>query len=93
MNHEFAGKAVLVTGASKGIGAGAISDIIADCAVVIGTGMGDLAAAIAPYFERVVALERDALSDAHALLDFQREQRVCWATTGFPAPVAILTNR
>jgi 2-polyprenyl-6-methoxyphenol hydroxylase-like FAD-dependent oxidoreductase len=41
---------------------------IAERAVVIGAGMGGLAAAkaIAPYFERVVVLDRDALPDAAA---------------------------
>lgn len=45
-----------------------MSDIMAERAVVVGTGMGDLAAAkaIAPFFERVIVLDRDALPDAPA---------------------------
>jgi len=45
-----------------------MSDIIAERAVVIGAGMGGLAAAkaIAPYFERVIVLDRDALPEAPA---------------------------
>ena len=37
-------------------------------AVVIGAGMGGLAAAkaVAPYFERVIVLDRDGLPDAPA---------------------------
>ncbi len=45
-----------------------MSDITAKGAVVIGAGMGGLAAAkaIAPYFERVIVLDRDALPDGPA---------------------------
>jgi 2-polyprenyl-6-methoxyphenol hydroxylase-like FAD-dependent oxidoreductase len=44
----------------------AMSDMIAERAVVIGAGIGGLAAAkaIAPYFERVIVLDRDALPEA-----------------------------
>jgi hypothetical protein len=38
-------------------------------------------------------LQKKIRSCLTGLLDFQREQRVRWATTGFPVPVAILTNR
>ncbi len=43
-----------------------MSETMAERAVVVGAGMGGLAAAkaIAPYFERVVVLERDALPHA-----------------------------
>jgi len=43
-------------------------DIIAERAVVIGAGMGGLAAAkaIAPYFEQIVVLDRDALPEEAA---------------------------
>jgi hypothetical protein len=43
-----------------------MSDIMAEQAVVIGAGMGGLAAAkaTAPCFERVIVLERDALPEA-----------------------------
>jgi 2-polyprenyl-6-methoxyphenol hydroxylase-like FAD-dependent oxidoreductase len=43
-------------------------DIIAERALVIGAGMGGLAApkAIAPYFEGVIVLDRDALPEASA---------------------------
>ena len=45
-----------------------MSETIADRAIVIGAGMGGLAAAkaITPYFERVVVLDRDALPEAPA---------------------------
>jgi 2-polyprenyl-6-methoxyphenol hydroxylase-like FAD-dependent oxidoreductase len=45
-----------------------MSDVIAQRAVVIGAGMGGLAAAkaIAPYFQQVTVLERDALPEAAA---------------------------
>ena len=43
-----------------------MSETMAERAVVVGAGMGGLAAAkaIAPYFERVVVLDRDALPHA-----------------------------
>jgi hypothetical protein len=45
-----------------------MSETMAERAVVIGAGMGGLGAAkvIAPYFERVVVLDRDALPEAPA---------------------------
>jgi 2-polyprenyl-6-methoxyphenol hydroxylase-like FAD-dependent oxidoreductase len=45
-----------------------MSETMAERAVVIGAGMGGLGAAkvIAPYFERVVVLDRDALPEALA---------------------------
>jgi 2-polyprenyl-6-methoxyphenol hydroxylase-like FAD-dependent oxidoreductase len=47
-----------------------MSETMAERAVVVGAGMGGLAAAkaIAPYFERVVVLDRDALPHAAAPL-------------------------
>ena len=43
-----------------------MSEAMAERAVVVGAGMGGLAAAkaIAPYFERVVVLDRDTLPHA-----------------------------
>ena len=57
--------------------------VIADHAVVIGAGMGGLAAAkaVAPYFDKVTVLERDALPDGPSSAPVRRRPgtRTCFS--------------